>query len=786
MDLARLRTLLAATALLPACSLAPLEAAVPARAYPVLSCDPRPRMAVASEVVQAPECREPRAMPDTVGEAKAGERERLERVLRAWLATFQGRWDDFGDWERDGTRTGLRKVMAGLKALQVLPAHDRDRPPDEFPGLAEHWIVEHARAHRRAGTDTWHSPVGGVKGDYDFTMLQILELIYHFRGQPELLGNDAIWALLKNEQYADRLGRGRRLRLRIPDVGNTPHRMTFEVLAEFPETENHVLMVNAWAYLVNQWLERDYRRDSRVRRYFAEDPSRYRNEGSSLERVLLSVLSRPLHADFFETNSRPYSAYTLRVLQLLASYSDASTPGGRKVRVAALNALDYAATRFAFQSFQGKRYGPSRRNYRYRALLGVYSGDYVPQLFGVLTGVHTYDDDPECQGSACAYANPQARGFALESALSQYRVPETIWDFMLHPDNHRAGHGVWVRAQPRYTERHYLQGKWPRYPGSLPDLAHAVRTGETALEPAPEFYFITQEYMNSAGGRAEHYGGMDAWLPASLRRANDLLAKPSSLLLPGDSGYWREWSDLEESTLVFRGDEKQHWASNNTGVYKNLVYGYFTGDRSWPMNLPSTWSVSRNRQLGALTLRVIDLSSNNGVSNPDFGIYVVLGRFPRLPGAALTGFWEVIPEARFEALEQVWDCVVRQNQARDFPDGGPYHYSLCLSGDELSLNPRFGRREDPFLAINESSDALAREHIDLSDLDGVAQFPLLEAREVDDHYRYTGTTYALARGDGRLTVRNPALGKTLILDSSNPNEPRRSGELDTGRRAPDP
>ena len=84
-----------------------------------------------------------------------------------------------------------------------------------------------------------------------------------------------------------------------------------------------------------------------------------------------------------------------------------------------------------------------------------------------------------------------------------------------------------------------------------------------------------------------------------------------------------------------------------------------------------------------------------------------------------------------------------------------------------------------------SSDALVREHIDLSDLDGVAGFPLLEAREVDENYRYTGTTYALARGDGRLTVRNPHLGKTLILDSSNPNEPRRSGELDTGRRPPD-
>ena len=730
-----------------------------------------------------PECREPRALPASVSEARAREPERLERVVRAWLRSFHGRWDDFGDWERDGTRTGLRQVMAGLTALQILQLQDRERPPDEFPHWAEDWIVEQSSAHRKAGTDTSRSPFGGVKGDYDFTMLQILELIYHFKGHPELLGDDAIWALLHNERTVERVGRGRRLSQRIPDVGNTPHCMVFEVLAEFPETENHVLAVNTWAYLVNQWLERDYRSDPRVRRYFSENPGKFRNEGSSLERVLLSVLSRPLFADFFETNARPYSAYTLRALQLLASYSDETTPGGRKIKTAALNALDYAAARFAFQSYQGKRYGPSRRNYRYRALLGLYAGDYVPQMFGVLTGAHTYDDDPNCQGKACAYSNPQARGFALESALSQYRVPESIWDFMLHPDNHRAGHGVWVRAQPRYTERHYLQGKWPRYPGRLPDLERAIQSGETALEPAPEFYFITQDYMNSAGGRAEHYGGMDAWLPASLYRVNDLFAKPSTLMLPGDNGYWREWSDVEESTLVFRGDAKQHEASNNTGVYKNLVYGYFTGARDWPMNLPSSWSVSPPRQLGALTLRVVDLSAANGVSNPDFGLYLVLGRFPRLPGAALTGFWEVLPEAQFDAVDEVWKCVTRHNRAQDFLHGGPYEYTLCLSGDELKLNPRFGHHEDPFLEINGSSEALASEHIDLSDLRGVAGFPLLEAREVDENYRYTGSVYALARGDGRLIVKNPHLGKTLIVDSSNPNEPRRSGELDTGARA---
>jgi hypothetical protein len=712
-------------------------------------------------------------MPDSVERARAGAKARLENVVRAWTRSFDGRWSDLGDWERDAERTSLRKIMAGLKALELLPKGDPDRPPDDFPKLVEEWIERESVAHRHAGTDTSFNRRRANEGDYDFTMVQILELIHHFERKPELLSNDAIWALLSNERVLIGMGRGSRYLRRIPEVGNLPHHMMFKVFVHFPETENHVLMVNAWAYLVNRWLERNPRGDPRIRRHFAANPRSFQNEGSALERVLLSALARPLHSGFFETNARPYGAYTLRALELLYSYADERTPSGRRVRVAAQNALDFFLTQFAFQSFQGKRLAPSRRNQSYRNLLGVYQGDYVPFAFGVLTGAHVYTDDPDCRGYHCAYDSPQVRGFALESALSAYRAPELLWDLLLHPDNHQPGHGTWVRMQPRFSERHYLQSKWPRYPGNLPDLAHLIQNGSLAIEPAPELYFITADYMNSAGGRAEHYGGMDSWLPQKLKNANDLTSRPSTLLYKGDIGYWGDLGQLGASTLAFVGNFQNPSESNNTGVFKNFVYGYAPSSRPWPMTVPAAWVARAGRTIGALELELFDFSRNNAERNPELGFYVVLGKFARTPGLeSTTGFWEVLPASAFAGADAAFAAVLEQNARVRFEVGKPYDYTLCLSGDRLRLNPAFGRNNNAFLLVNGTKENVGRDHVDF-DQRPLRDMPLVEARAVDERYRETGIRYAYARGDGRLTIENPHLGRRLVLDSSNPFSPRR-------------
>ena len=204
----------------------------------------------------------------------------------------------------------------------------------------------------------------------------------------------------------------------IPYAGNLPHHLEDPIQSwpriwiQAPETENHVLMINGWAYLINQWVTTQRRGIGPVQAPL----SRYVNEGSSLKRLMLSALGRFLQNGSWETNGRPYQAFTLRALQLLASY------GTGKVKMAAENALDTLAAKYAFQSLHGKRTPPMRRNLENRGENGVYQNDYLAGLFGVLTGAVVFDTSPSCSDRLCAYFDNQAPGFALDAALMSYRV----------------------------------------------------------------------------------------------------------------------------------------------------------------------------------------------------------------------------------------------------------------------------------------------------------------------------------------------------------------------------
>jgi hypothetical protein len=270
---------------------------------------------------------------------------------------------------------------------------------------------------------------------------------------------------------------------------------------------------------------------------------------------------------------------------------------------------------------------------------------------------------------------------------------------------------------------------------------------------------------------------MDSWLPRALRHTNDLFSRPATLLYRGDIGYWGNLEQLGDSTLSFVGNFHNPPESNNTGVFKNFVYGYAAGGRPWPMLVPKAWVARSTRRIGSLELVLVDLSERNAEENPALGLYVVLGRFARRAGQPnTTGFFEVLSESAFPSADDAWASVLESNAGARFPEGGPHDYTLCLSGDRLRLNPGFGRETNAFLMLNGDAASVGREHVDLSDQHALRAFTLLEAREEDDRYRVTGVTYALARGDGRLAIDNPHLERRLILDSSDPLRPRRREE----------
>lgn len=66
-----------------------------------------------------------------------------------------------------------------------------------------------------------------------------------------------------------------------------------------PETENHVLAINAWNYLMGQWDENPDRSEEVM------NP----RAPSVLEDELLTILGRVMTNGLWETNSRAYQAY---------------------------------------------------------------------------------------------------------------------------------------------------------------------------------------------------------------------------------------------------------------------------------------------------------------------------------------------------------------------------------------------------------------------------------------------------------------------------------------------
>jgi hypothetical protein len=179
------------------------------------------------------------------------------------------------------------------------------------------------------------------------------------------------------------------------------------------------------------------------------------------------------------------------------------------------------------------------------------------------------------------------------------------------------------------------------------------------------------------------------------------------------------------------------------------------------------------------------LSSANSLENPVLNLYVITGEIaPRESSTTRRGFFEVLPAEALGTLEDVVDCVLGSNSPRSLGLGAELVYTLCLSKDELGLNPAYGRNEDPFSKINGSREGVQREHAALGTGSSVKSLPLLEAREVDEKFRFTGRTYALATGDGLLEIENPHLGQRLVIDARSPEQPQRRQEV-IPKRAPE-
>jgi hypothetical protein len=748
---------------------------------------------------------DPERRPATWEEAQVNLPSRLQAAIRTQVQTYLekldcsadadtvlGRWRDDEDVKESGT--AMQRIIAGYAALELgQPVNGAAQP--EIPSLADIAAKLNAWGFREKVGDYLANArqlkAVGTHADFDFAQMSIAGLLYRYRttklANGQFLLTDAAFENLKKSDCASICAPNEWPCFKPPEERICSDRskatnLVYEYFVDIPETENHVLMINTWHYLMAQLDATPTARGQTV----ASAPT------NALETKLLEVIGRIVKNDMWETNAQAYGTFSIRPLELLASYAVSS-----KVKIAAQNAMDFLATKYAFQSLHGKRSAPMRRNWKYRQNYGLYNSDYASGQLGILSGDYLYETPTECRGASCVRTpDSQILSFTLESGLAKYRIPSVVVEHMLNPDVGGPGFGSWARMQARYSEGDYEVFEEPNYasPGGLP------------REPAQEFYFRTAGYINSAGGRHEPYQTFgdqvdDALSGAELAllslplpidvfglgplqqiivalavyfseeeikkaqdetiKGTDFLSKPT-VLLGGADTRWGSVGTAETMTPLFRGNHGEFWHSNNTGVYKNFAIGYSTEREGF--SLPPAFRVAASLTVGKVDIRVLDPESTLALF-PRADYFLLVGTI-REPGAGRTslGFYEVVPRSKFVYPDVLLAVAQQKNSGWA---SNPFRYVTALSGETIDINPAYPSG-NPFLSIGSGSlHDVHSANVSAGDLAA-----LLDVREVNDNLAFTGHHYACAR-DGILIVNSAVGGKRLIVDSSDPQNPKR-------------
>jgi hypothetical protein len=769
----------------------------------------------------------------------------------------------------------LRAILSGLAANAAPEAHLAAWQANVEP------VLSGIGQTRDVGTDEDSKLCDshGTCGDYDFVLVDAIALVYAFReaqvaGQPVLSkaivrrlitqgavtfaesGDTCAWqggqlpfsgqfnpANLADTVNWVMVGPSGRYYFRQtgnePTVGPLPD-MRWVIKASTAETENHLLGMYAWRYLAQRYLEwvaspagqSSPRRDACLKDLFDKNGARYAN-GPALNDFMFQMLGRFLFFGGFETNAKPYEAYALTPLLALASHAGVPTTGdaardqvAANVRTAATNAVNYLATEFALQSFEGKRVAPMRRNYGNRTNMHPHMNDYVGNMFGVLTGAYVFDDRTTLlPGEACGtvlgqrscdprpYLDQrigQAGGFALWAALSSYQVPAAIHGWMLDKQT-----GYWARLQSRYSRSHYplhqnlLVGYLgepddpaPAPPRYLPDRAAEQAT---PFAPVTQYYFGAPTFVNSAGGRhvgyypaqcvseisAELVVACEVALPGicdvimlavgpfcgdhEKLHSYDAVARPYTIIGRGNIyPYNPLHAGLSENTAIMTGTSDA-WDANNLATYKSFSYGYDSVQSNvFPQRYPFAWNTFRGSDepvSGSATFRFFDFTGAGAVSANHTlrDNYLVMAKIDS-SGPPARGFWEVVPATRFVNVQALRDATMAANPPSHFPATGNVQYTMA-TGETLTLDRWLAGAN--IVDIHAADGSLIPPGTFRVDKLLERDVPLIQAWPVDAQYRFIPDQdpVAFAPGDGTLVVRNLRLNQNLVINSSDLSHP---------------
>jgi hypothetical protein len=589
-----------------------------------------------------------------------------------------------------------------------------------------------------------------------------------------------------------------------------------------PETENHVLMILTWNYLATQWIMNQDafgRGENRLFQMSIVGKSLYQSILPGMNDLLLQVVGRVVHNGLFETNARPYQHYSLLALFTLANYAGATGSGNNLIRQGARNAFNYLATKFAFQSLNGKRSAPRRRNREQKKSMGFYSHDEVPLMFGMLSGAYEFRD---CYNSmSCMFNWKKLKGSkALWMAFSDYELPRPIHAFMLKKPT-----PFYARMQARYTDRHYPMGNAFPFPRDQVRPKYFNSIGEPIIfkgkfRGSPELYFGTNEFLLSAGGMYRAY----YWGSGNLKNYR-FHARPTMLITRGDFGH--DWdytieddikiADLDivkRDVMIILGKQHDYEKSKcNLWVYKNFVYCYKYYDKGakraprgwrkeWPQEFPPKWDSHLKEKFN------IDDSANFRIyefrPNTRSGYYVVAAKIRKEHSDGTynhprhwnyrRGWIEIVPGDLFESSELLKNEIKALNGGKDYfskeNSSKSWYYTMASTKERVKLWPKMGSQyggwedcTEGIQAIQHDDDSSGRfvdKNMasiflprDVSNEDDLRKIPLITVWELDSRYNMTERKYVVSVDSGKILIIHPKEGGFLI-DSSRYQDPNES------------
>lgn len=656
---------------------------------------------------------------------------------------------------------------------------------------------------------------GKVRGDFDFLLIEIVHFLYGLEDRPDLLYDSSIETLLRkgwgNPEFSE-------IGLLVP-AGWTDSKIPFSgqdferelwngqnisigfshLDFSLAETENHVLMTLAHYYLINQWILNGYRgtpenlQELAPSDWNAEDWFAYQNV--PLADVVRDVVSRPMHSGFFEDNARPYHGFSFQALLAFVRYAEDDV-----IRKEAENALHFAATKFAFQSLDGRRYTPMRRNCEYANELHIYNRDAAALGLGVLSGAYKWNDSP--YGLKPSLSNPGVCFLQGNGATSDCYWPKYTWK----DDRGEDENGNTLPPEERNSDDlggEQIATTAEELRNDVPDsgaLGRAIWTAFSGYElPRAVHDFMLNKYDGNKS--VEQYDYLSrpytilTEVPTVKGANEDDNAEDAGNILyykPFDTGKTWTFDEVNQYLPFMRGDTDRWYKSANIATYKNFSYGYRINfkleetvnspldwcfgvpvdyekkDLDFPQELPESWldenQVSTKEfGIGIARFRLYDLRDvlqNEGQT----GFYLVTARVRKRSASPWSkkvgrGFWEVVPSHLFDNLDELEARVKEYNKPEGFSSRYTlkkhkhYTYRLATSGETVRLSQYYGAiflncqadadnegRVQGIIDVKEpQGDGYSKSDVfvEFMDNNDMNNLPLIDVKAVNPDYSFT-------------------------------------------------